>query len=589
MANCAAKIIKENGFEDRIKLIHKRSTKITVGKDGDMLKRANILVTEVFDTELIGEGALSTFRHAHEVLLEENSIVVPHRGTVWAQVVESAKVCAWNRVRSIKNGEILVDAPPAIQACSGAAAVHDMQLSRLPRDSFVPLLPAQPIFKFDFSGKKLLLNNEKVSLLTQPITSGTAHAIFMWWDLNMDTDNRVLLSCAPVWEHPSILDDVKKNVSSLQEMADLIPWRDHWMQAVYYLPEEIPITCGIDVNLIGYHDEYSFWFKLLNGPIDEIPDCQRPECNCWAHIAYSRTRISQLNDTIRNQKYLEALRKKITTSSVCLCLSDGCLLALAIAKLGAKVFLLEQNFLSRRTMEMFVQANGLFDKVKIVESVDSLPEPSEIDFIFGEPYFLSSIVPWENLRYWYLASRYPSSIAKMPIAATIRAVAVEFKDLQKIRAPLGICEGFDLSSFDRLIQMSSEKSDNPVEAQPLWEYPCKALSLPFDIIKLDLTRNVNFDERKRITGEIPILDNGTCNGVAIWVDWQLDSDLSISCGPIEEIVPGKRISWDPYTRQGVHLFRGVSNVTKESTLSWSFIFVPQNGEVEFEFNILTNN
>ena len=35
-----------------------------------MLFRANILVTEVFDTELIGEGALSTFKHAHAHLLE---------------------------------------------------------------------------------------------------------------------------------------------------------------------------------------------------------------------------------------------------------------------------------------------------------------------------------------------------------------------------------------------------------------------------------------------------------------------------------------------------------------------------------------
>lgn len=186
---------------------------------------------------------------------------------------------------------------------------------------------------------------------------------------------------------------------------------------------------------------------------DEIPDCQRPECNCWAHIAYSRTRIGQLNNTVRNQKYLQALRKKITLNCVCLCISDGCLLALAAARLGAKVFLLEQNFLSRRTMEMFVQANGLSNRVKILESVDGLPEASEIDFIFGEPYFLSSIVPWENLRFWYLASRYPSSIARMPIAVTIRAAAVEFKNLQKIRAPLGICEGFDLSSFDRLIQV----------------------------------------------------------------------------------------------------------------------------------------
>lgn len=78
---------------------------------------------------------------------------------------------------------------------------------------------------------------------------------------------QVLLSCAPVWEHPEVSDDMKKDTSSLQRMADSIPWRDHWMQAIYYLPEEVSITCGVDVNLIGYHDEYSFWFKLLNGPM----------------------------------------------------------------------------------------------------------------------------------------------------------------------------------------------------------------------------------------------------------------------------------------------------------------------------------
>jgi len=38
--------------------------------DGDMEEKANVLVTEVFDTELIGEGALGTFRHAHQALLQ---------------------------------------------------------------------------------------------------------------------------------------------------------------------------------------------------------------------------------------------------------------------------------------------------------------------------------------------------------------------------------------------------------------------------------------------------------------------------------------------------------------------------------------
>ena len=35
-----------------------------------MPHRANILVTEVFDTELIGEGAIGTYTHAHKELLE---------------------------------------------------------------------------------------------------------------------------------------------------------------------------------------------------------------------------------------------------------------------------------------------------------------------------------------------------------------------------------------------------------------------------------------------------------------------------------------------------------------------------------------
>ena len=42
---------------------------ITVA-DGDMTSRANLLVTELWDTELIGEGALPTLRDACARLLE---------------------------------------------------------------------------------------------------------------------------------------------------------------------------------------------------------------------------------------------------------------------------------------------------------------------------------------------------------------------------------------------------------------------------------------------------------------------------------------------------------------------------------------
>ncbi|XP_014600290.1 PREDICTED: protein arginine N-methyltransferase 7 [Polistes canadensis] len=589
MAACAVTIIKENGFANKIKLIHKRSTEMTVGEGGDMAKKANILVTEVFDTELIGEGALSTFRHAHETLLEKGSIIIPNSGTMWAQVVESKSVSAWNRIESIndiRTRKTLINAPLCIKSCSGAAAVHDIQLSRLPRDEFKPLISPQPIFRFNWSGTTPLQFNEKVCLNVLPIDSGIAHAIFLWWDLDMDTEGKVLLSCAPVWEHPEIKNSKHNNIH-LNELADNIPWRDHWMQTIYYLPSEVQININNKFNLVGYHDEYCFWFDIKNDPILDIRNCDRPICTCITHIAYCRTRIGQLNDKERNSKYIKALSKKIHSNSVCLCLSDGCLLGLAAAQLGAKkVYVLETNMLSRRTIEKFIKTNNLKEKVEIVTKDDLLPI-IKVDLIFGEPYFISSIVPWENLRFWYLASRYSSNVQRIPIAATIKAVAVEFRDLYKIRAPLGVCEGFDLSSFDKLVQESSDKSDSPIDAQPLWEYPAYALTLPFKIKTFDLSSNVHNHKRIQISDYVPILQNGSCNGVALWVDWQLDPEISISCGPTEEIVPGERISWDRFTRQGVHIFRNIKDVSCTDKLSWSFSFAPKHGSIEFKFNINT--
>ncbi|MGP1915371.1 MAG: hypothetical protein ACTS7I_02340 [Candidatus Hodgkinia cicadicola] len=70
IAECARKVIAKNRFSDKIHVVGKRSTDMSVGPNGDMAERANILVTEVFDTELIGEGAIETFSHAHRELLE---------------------------------------------------------------------------------------------------------------------------------------------------------------------------------------------------------------------------------------------------------------------------------------------------------------------------------------------------------------------------------------------------------------------------------------------------------------------------------------------------------------------------------------
>lgn len=87
VAACASKIIEENGFSSKIKLVNKHSTSLTVGPDGDLTFKANILVSEVFDTELIGEGAIQTFNHAHAVLLEVSQFIVFLK-SVWLSSAE---------------------------------------------------------------------------------------------------------------------------------------------------------------------------------------------------------------------------------------------------------------------------------------------------------------------------------------------------------------------------------------------------------------------------------------------------------------------------------------------------------------------
>lgn len=68
IAKVANEIVKKNGFGDKISVIGKRSTELSM-EEGKQ-SRANLLVTELWDTELIGEGALPTLRDACNRLLE---------------------------------------------------------------------------------------------------------------------------------------------------------------------------------------------------------------------------------------------------------------------------------------------------------------------------------------------------------------------------------------------------------------------------------------------------------------------------------------------------------------------------------------
>ncbi|XP_038070296.1 protein arginine N-methyltransferase 7-like [Patiria miniata] len=582
IAKVAKNIIAKNGFAERINIIAKRSTEVTVGLEGDMPHKGNILPAEVFDTELIGEGAVPTYLHAHRHLLEKDSICIPHSATVWAQVIQSGLVWNWHKLQPIQiAGRDDVIRPLAkMAACSGAASVHDVQLSQVSPDQFRPITAPLDMIEFNFSTGDFA-ERRAATVETAAESDGMCHGVFMWWDLSMDTEGEIRLSTAPTWAHPEGLD---------------AQWRDHWMQAVYFLDQPLQVRKGEPLHVTLSHDDYSLWFNVSQSPKPNV-EPERPVCHCGAHVAWSRPRIGMLNDAARTETFTQALRKVVNDKTLCVSVSDGSMLPLIAARLGAKqVYSLEPNFMTHRVMQDIIKGNNLTEEVILSdESALNLPQDffkgQKIDVLMGEPFFLTSILPWHNLHFWYARTALSPHMAEgalvLPSRARLRGVAAEFDHLWKFHAPVGNIEGFDVRTFDGLVQSSSAISDAPTEPHHLWEYPGQALSQDFNLMEFDFCQPVPTDTQTQ-SGTAEILGQGTCHGVALWMEYQLDQDTWVSTGLQRPVPPTpiRDLAWDRHSKQGVYFIKTNPRVAPGSRMQFDVSFNPSHGSVHFKFEVV---
>lgn len=81
----------------------------------------------------------------------------------------------------------------------------------------------------------------------------------------------------------------------------------------------------------------------------------------------------------------------------------------------------------------------------------------QINVLITEPYFVNSVRPWELMCFAYIRRLLDPFLAPdvsvVPQLGKLRAVAVDFDDLWKIRAPVKGAEGFNLSKFDEMVQV----------------------------------------------------------------------------------------------------------------------------------------
>ncbi|XP_076121605.1 protein arginine N-methyltransferase 7 [Alosa pseudoharengus] len=583
MADAAISIVKKNGFADKIKVINKHSTEVTVGPDGDMLTRANVLVTELFDTELIGEGALPSYEHAHMHLVQRGCEAVPHRGTVYAQLVESERLWSWTQLQPVEvDDDKRLMPPSAVGCCAGAPSVCDIQLSQVPPHSFTPLGPLCTMFSVDFS-QPVSSASQSYSCKFQAQASGQAQVILSWWDIDMDPEGSIVCSMAPSWTY-----------SDPQEC----PWRDHWMQSVYFLPSEMTVREGEEVSLIVNHDDYSLWYNLSCSQQSSVErSLDRPMCTCQAHLVWTRPRFGELNDRHRNESYISALRSVLKPDSICLGVSDGSLLPLFASMLGAqKVFTIENSGMSRQVIEQILEFNSLKGKVQVLgmrpEQVTSADlDGQQVSVLVGEPYFSTTLLPWHSLFFWYcrtaLAQLLQPNATILPRSATLYMMGVEFRDLWRIRAPCGTCEGFDVGPMDEMVQQSLDfRESREAEPQPLWEYPCRALTEPRPVMTFDFQQCVP-EQPVSSQGSVPLLRRGCCHGVALWMEFQLTDDVTLSMGLVEPVSEEGACEWSPHRKQGVYFLRSAweSSGDERAAVSYNLTFDPSIGDIKMDFSV----
>ncbi|KFO86918.1 Protein arginine N-methyltransferase 7, partial [Buceros rhinoceros silvestris] len=520
---------------------------------------------------------------------QEGCEAVPHRATVYAQLVESKRMWSWNKLFPVhveaEDGEKIIVSPSEMENCPGVPSVCDIQLNQMPSSDFTILSDVVTMFSVDFS-KPVRSASTCYRVQLEPVKSGKAQIVLSWWDIDMDPSGMTNCTMAPYWV---------KSTSALQ-------WRDHWMQCVYFLPNEEPVLQGEKVDLTAWRDEYSLWYKLQKARGGEENKAEvrveSPVCRCQAHLLWNRPRFGELNDQNRTRQYIKSLKKVLKTDSVCLCISDGSLLPVLAHYLGAKqVPCVHPSRVDLYHPDEFFKANHLEDKIKIIEArpellTSSHLEDKKISVLMGEPFFTTSLLPWHNLYFWYartaVTSHLSSNVTVLPQSASLHVMIVEFQDLWRIRSPCGTCEGFDVRTMDDMIKNSLNfRESKEAEPHPLWEYPCKSLSDPQEVLTFDFRKTVP-QHCLSTEGSLNLSRKGTSHGAVLWMEYHLAADISVSTG-LMQISNEKNCEWNPHHKQAVYFF---SSVIESETLSdlptavtYAITFNPKTGEIDMDFKL----
>jgi tetratricopeptide (TPR) repeat protein len=228
IADTAGKIIKRNGYQDRITVLAKPSQAIQLG--GDLPAKADILVHEIFSSELLGEHVLSAIEDAKERLLKPDGEVLPSSASIMIALVTGDDLGKNLHVEQSFGFDL-----------RDFNAIHPKRRP-LYREDLAPVLMSDDIeaFRFDFYRESRFPAESKVIEITTR-KSGLCYGVIQWIRIELGEGVRFE-------NHPSR----RRPVSN-------------WQHTIYGFDEPIRLSEGAVVPVAALHDRSRPWFELASG------------------------------------------------------------------------------------------------------------------------------------------------------------------------------------------------------------------------------------------------------------------------------------------------------------------------------------
>ncbi|NJK63640.1 MAG: tetratricopeptide repeat protein [Synechococcaceae cyanobacterium SM2_3_1] len=188
LAQIATEIVERNGYADRIQVIAKKSTQLVIGKD--LARQADLIVSEIMDNGVLGEGVLPTIRHALEHLATPQARVIPKAVTLIGQLVQFPALRPAYPVKEICGFDL-----SPINRFRDPTRLHTIDLKA---EDYRPLCDPCEIYHLDFLSLPPRPHPDhphRHQIQIQGTTTGEIHALVVWFHLHLDDE--ITLSTGP--------------------------------------------------------------------------------------------------------------------------------------------------------------------------------------------------------------------------------------------------------------------------------------------------------------------------------------------------------------------------------------------------------